>query len=180
MGCDIHIFVERKKNDKWVHYTGKHFSSVWGHAKEEKDNSPFDWRSYSMYGFLAGVRHSYIKPIKEPIYTIPDDTSEYVKKEFERWDGDGHSHSFLTARELLEFDYNQDLREPNDDFSTNSRKVLFEKKAHRKNTDFDEEEIDKTYYDFLGGPDSMFFTHVKELAELGEPDDVRIVFWFDN
>jgi len=181
MGADIHIFVERKKDDKWVRYTGKHFSSVWRKEKGEKENSPFDWRNYEMYGFLAGVRHSYIKPIKEPIYKIPNDASEYVKKQFVKWDGDGHSHSFLTARELLEFDYNQDLREPGDDFSTNSRNVLFEKKVHRKDTNFDDEEdINKTYFDFLGGPDSMFFIHIKELAELGNPDDVRIVFWFDN
>lgn len=179
MGCDIHIFVERKKNDKWVHYNRKHFSSLWEKETGEKENSPFDWRSYGMFGFLAGVRYSYIKPIKEPAYTIPDDASEYVKKQFEQWQGDGHSHSFLTVRDLIEFDYNQDLREPGDDFSINSRRVLFEK-IHKKNTDFDLEGMDKTYYDFLGGPDAIFFTHINELAELGGLDDVRIVFWFDN
>jgi len=183
MGCDIHVFVERKKNDKWVHYTGKHFSlSAWEkeYSKTEKCNAPFDWRSYGMYGFLAGVRARDIKPIKDPACKIPDDASEFVKKEYERWDGDGHSHSSLTAKELLEFDYNQDLRSPDEDFSTNSRGVLFEKKICPKHRDFDEEDNYKTYFDYLGGPDGMFFTHVNELAELGNPDDVRVVFWFDN
>jgi len=183
MGADIHIFVERKRNNKWVRYTGNHFSlTEWerGYLGKEKGNIPFDWRSYGMFGFLAGVRARNIKPIKEAIGGIPSNASEYVKKEFERWEGGGHSHSFLTVRELTEFDYNQDLREPGENFSTNSRKTLFEKKTHRKNKDFDEDDECKTYYDYLGGPDSMFFIHLKELSELGGPDDVRIVFWFDN
>lgn len=179
MGCDIHIFVERRKNEKWVRYTGKHFSNMW--KKEEKVNSPFGWRNYGMFGFLAGVRDYSIKPIKEPIYEIPDDASEYVKKECERWDSDGHSHSLLTAKELLEFDYNQDLRDPSENFSTNSRRVLFEKKVYQFGDKYFNEEYGcKTYYDYLGGPNGMFFTHIKELSELGNPDEVRIVFWFDN
>ena len=34
-----------------------------------------------------------------------------------------------------------------------------------------------TYRENLG---EMFFTHLEELKALGEPEDVRIVFWFDN
>lgn len=181
MGCDIHIFVEIRKNDKWEYFNEDHFSNVYSHIGEsEKTNAPFDWRSYNMFSFLAGVRGGDIKPIKEPACDIPEDVSENVKNKKESWDGDGHSHSFLTARELVEFDYNQDLREPGQEFSTNSRNTLLEKMIIEEEKDDYNDDNCKTYFDYLGGPDTMFFKHIKELSELGNLDDVRVVFWFDN
>lgn len=29
-------------------------------------------------------------------------------------------------------------------------------------------------------PESVYFRDLRVLAEQGEPDDVRVVFWFDN
>lgn len=176
MGADIHIHVEIRKNGKWNKFTGKHFSSGYSY-KEEKSSAPFDWRSYRMFGFLASVRDDDIRPIKEPTYKLPSDVSKGVFIEWKRWEGDGHSISFITLRELIEFDFNQNLRTPGQEFSTNSKNVIFEKIYIPK---FNDDWEVKTYYDIVGGPDGTFCKNIEELSELGGLDDVRIVFWFDN
>ena len=184
MGSDIHTFVEIKKNGKWQYFTGDHFSMGnfdKNYYKKEKTRYPFDWRSYRMFTFLAGVRNNGdIKPIKTPSYKLPADISDEVKNIYkEHWEGDAHGVSFLTASELSEFDYNQDIRTVDEEFSTSTRKVLNEKIVRYVNI-YKADDGEKTYFDLIGGPDSMFFTHVKELSELGDLDDVRVVFWFDS
>lgn len=177
MGADIHVYVEVKLNDKWEYFSEKYFSTYY-QSDIDKLISPFDWRSYSMFSFLAGVRNSCdVIPIKEPTYSLPEDISEYIKSEWEEnWKGDGHSISFLTIRELIEFDYNKNI-----DSDTNSRRILVEKIPNNNTTyNGNNDDFFSDYYDLLGGPDSMFFTHLKELCKLGSLDDVRIIFWFDN
>jgi hypothetical protein len=185
MGCDIHMFVEIRKNDKWELFKGDHFSmDAWDkdYYKKEKTSAPFEWRSYGMFAFLSGVRNgSGIKPIKEPIRILPNDASDDVKVEWtEIWDGDGHSLSCLTARELVEFDYNQDIRKEGENFKSNTRKVLTEiVPIPSLKKEITERVLAETYFEYMGA-NSMFFTHVKELSELGNLDDVRLIFWFDN
>lgn len=167
MGCDIHSFAERKRNGKWEK-VGEHFSlGEWEkeYYKKEKNDSPFDWRSYSMFAFLAGVRnYDHCKPISEP-KGLPNDISDEVKDEY----GEGfdyHSASFLTSKELLDFDYD---------------KVFWNRRVTKNNNGAslaeEGEGTNVTYRENLG---EFFFIHLKELEELGKADEVRIVFWFDN
>ena len=54
MGCDIHSFTEKrnKGNNKWEVLEGL---------------NPFDWRSYSVFAFLADVRnYDHCEPISQP------------------------------------------------------------------------------------------------------------------
>ena len=158
MGCDIHSFAERrnKQTNKW----------------EKVGENPFDWRSYSMFAFLAGVRnYDHCEPLSEP-KGLPNDISDEVKEEY--GDGDGwyyHSASFLTAKELLDFDYDKTFW---------NRRVTKQTSSNSWNgASLAEEREGKvlTYRENLG---ESFFTHLNELKELGEPEDIRIVFWFDN
>lgn len=90
MGCDIHTHVEIKKKNKWTHID---------EVPEE-----FERRNYSTFSILAGVRSSFnVKPISEP-KGIPEDISKETKESIERWNADGHSHSYLTLKELDTFD----------------------------------------------------------------------------
>lgn len=90
MGCDIHTHVEMKKENKWIHID---------EVPEE-----FEKRNYSTFSILAGVRSSFnVKPISEP-KGIPEDASKETKANIEKWNGDGHSHSHLTLKELDTFD----------------------------------------------------------------------------
>lgn len=173
MGCDIHMFVETKKENKWELFKEEHFSlSEFDkeYYKRQKGASPFSWRSYDMFGILAGVRRSGIIPIKLPTYELPEDVSFDIKNHYEAWGYDAHTVSYLTVRELYEFDYDKDYKT-----LTNKRKVLFEKQQ-----EFTFEKMYDTYSDLLSGYDSLFFIHLQELTEIGNLDDVRIVFWFDN
>jgi len=177
MGCDIHSFAERKANNKWEKV--KDFFSLDGWEKEyykkEKTDSPFYWRGYSMFAFLADVRnYDCCEPISEP-RGLPDDVCAEIEEEHEDWGIDAHSCSYLTLKELLDFDYEK--------VSWNRR---ISRTTYNKNGGSftngaalaeEGEGTNVTYRENLG---EFFFTHLKELQELGSPDDVRIVFWFDN
>lgn len=132
MGCDIHLYVEKKnKNGKWK------FVKDDSNVREFYDE--YTNRNYSLFGILAGVREHDNAPISSP-KGLPYDSSSDVDKFFKSWDCDAHSTSYLTLRELFEYNWS---------------KV---RNAH--------------IFDFL--------RIIPELMVLGKPDDVRIVFWFDN
>src|SRR4051812_37398365 len=122
MGCDIHGFVEVKKNGKWERMTDEVFNiedTISGPTSE-----PFYWRSYSTFAFLADVRNYSHVPAIAPYRGLPED-SEYLneetehstgmgnyttcrKKEIEE-DGNYHSCTWLLLKELSEFDYSQEF-----------------------------------------------------------------------
>lgn len=88
MGCDIHSFAQKKTNDGYETLKWK-----W-------DRGPFGWRNYDVFAFLAGVgNYSGITPISEP-RNLPND---FVADEF--YEYNGHSASWLSVEELLNFDY---------------------------------------------------------------------------
>lgn len=91
MGCDIHSQAERRVNGKWERIEGL---------------SPFDWRDYSVFGFLANVRnYSAVPPISEP-RGLPEDAVQGDDSGL----GD-HSFSWLTVEELLAFDYDKSVED---------------------------------------------------------------------
>lgn len=60
MCCDIHSYAERKVGDRYELVNDRVFPTEYG----APHSAPFDWRSYGMYGFLAGVRnYSEVTPI---------------------------------------------------------------------------------------------------------------------
>lgn len=117
MGCDIHFYVEKKQAD-----------GTWkAQGTFEKDEDESGWisqssgclysgRNYNLFSILADVRNGYgfagvktgegFKPISEP-RGVPDDASPEYKAIVEQWDSDGHSHSYHTLRQLLDFDWTQ-------------------------------------------------------------------------
>lgn len=161
MGCDMSLMVEKKVDGRWIKYEQGGFNGSGRNA-----NTPFDWRCYAIFSFLADVRQrDDITPISSP-KGLPND-SEYLNEdlsnpysldygyistgtcytkgdEIEK-DIDHHSFSFLTIRELMDFDYG------------------------RMATD------KETYREYLG---EDFFCDLGTLIEIGNPDEVRIVFWF--
>ena len=155
MGCDIHCYAEKKVNGKWEKIGDVFPLDDWwkNYLKKDFNDSPFDWRSYAMFGFLADVRnYSNSEYLSEP-KGLPDDISKEVQEKADDWEGDGHSHSFLTVKELTDFDYN---------------KTFFDDRG--KETE--------TYISFLG---KQFFEDLEILKNIDENNEnVRIVFWFDN
>jgi len=97
MGADIHVSLEKKVKDKWVMVT-------------RLDHGAYTYatnRNYERFGALAGVR----RPGPAPI-GLPDDISDSTELFLQDWDGDAHSHSWLSLDEAckvwLETDHRAD------------------------------------------------------------------------
>jgi len=189
MGCDIHSFAEVKKDNKWVRIKESLFDDG-----DEKTTEPFGLRTYSVFAFLADVRnYDHCEPISEP-KGLPDD-SEYLNSvspyaydsnpmngkpipENERetiksdvMQNDYHSYSWLTLKELLDFDYNKTFW---------NRRVSKQTSPHGWNGAALAEEGEGVIISYKENLGECFFKDIEVLKILGEPENVRIVFWFDN
>jgi hypothetical protein len=153
MGCEIYSFAEVKINNKWEKVYNQFSLCKYDrvvNAKEKCDN-PFYWQRYSMFSFLANVRNDRLLiPICYP-RGLPNDVSDDVHEMYKRDENNHHSSSYITCKELLEFNYNEVI-------------VMLGKNI-----------FNSTYKEELG---SMYFKHLNELKQLGNPDNTRIVIWF--
>ena len=153
VGCDIHTYCEKRVGvGKW----------------EAVPFAPFDWRSYGLYAFLAGVRNYSGVPTIAPPRGFPEDAAAATRAMFEEWGGDGHTHSWLTVDELLAFNY---------DAGVENRRVTREVAGGVFDggcTCEPGEGRKTTWREFLGAD---YFRDIGRLKELGVD---RVVFWFDK
>jgi hypothetical protein len=111
MGCDIHIMVESLEAS-WRATAKLVKDDDWLSVEDEI----YDGRNYKLFSILANVRNGYgfagcdtgdtLVPISMP-KGVPDDGSSEYKMLVEQWGCDGHSHSYLTLQELLNYDWTQ-------------------------------------------------------------------------
>ena len=113
MGCDIHLFTERKRSinnvQKWVSCDRFKKNPYLGEPGERELEvvSVYSNRNYGLFATLADVRNNGNTPfICEP-KGVPGDCSEFYKETVKDWGSDGHSHSFFTLKELKDFRKNQ-------------------------------------------------------------------------
>jgi hypothetical protein len=120
MGCDIHLFVEYEREmpvkdspdntRQWIsgdYFMQNPYFEVFDDEGQLEHVPLYRERNYFLFNVLAGVRshdHS-ITPISEP-KGVPVDSCPYIQEEYESWDSDGHSHSWLTLGELIEYQAN--------------------------------------------------------------------------
>ncbi len=161
------------------------------------------------YGFAGIVTHEPVKPLFAN-RGIPEDASNEYKQIASDWDCDGHSHTYAYLHELQKVDwdsitvdrvgiltekeYNRVLKtgeNPQDwsgdvwggntikvspaAYEANYRKALatLDTKQTVYIQWFWQEKLSDALDDFIG-------TTIPALAKLGKPEDVRIVFFFDN
>jgi hypothetical protein len=104
MGCDIRILLQRFDQGEWatVHTNWKEdltkgdYKDTYDLKSRPEAWNPFGylWRDYTVFGFLAGVRHeAKFEPICEP-RGWPDGFDSEVRL------GD-HSHSWLLLSEII-------------------------------------------------------------------------------
>lgn len=184
MGCDIHIVVERRVKGKWkpVNPPEEMRDKVWleiaERTSDEKTKAEYrkywetKWpsrRNYSLFAILADVRNEgYLKPLAEP-RGLPSDLgkpidshysygSKSAPQDHKIWLGD-HSHSWFTLEDLMLVDWQADARTDrskrgDDDFT-------IAKRTYKESADY-------------------VYKMIPYLHTLGLPEDVRIVFGFDN
>lgn len=158
MGCDIHVHAERKEGDRWVHVEVPLLDC--GHYKDEI----FGGRQYGKFGFMAGVRnYSAITPLSEP-RGVPDDASDETRSDYESWDMDAHSASWLSLQEMEAVNYEQ---------SVEDRRCM--RNGNGGSTCDPGEGEQMTLRQFLETSD-----YFESLKAAKDAKAERIVFWFDN
>lgn len=166
MGCDIHMHVEYRHdtNDEWR--CGDYFVLLPESTLEKPEYSfvsIYDHRNYDLFGVLAGVRGSAGNNQIDSPRGLPEDVTDFVREHYEYWGMDAHSCSYLTLRELIEFDkYDWDDSEEESHILI----PLIDRIKQRA----DELNL---IYDFYW--DGRFRGESMRKAE-----NIRIVFWFDN
>jgi hypothetical protein len=237
MGCDIHFYVEVKRDGQWTHHdwekpyvVGKYSDGSVDFSRMMKDPL-YIGRNYVLFSVLADVRNDYgISPIQS-VRGLPADVSSAIMDEhtvrvdenheqatLDRWvaegysnritetsvtDPDDHSASWFTLAELQAFDWSLPISrggwvdvENFKLFRDSGKPKAWCKSAGGGRI----QHVDNaTMADRIGlGTAENCFTEVQwteplsecvphflndsipALAKLGNPDDVRIVFWFDN
>lgn len=150
MGCDIHIVLERKYNDKWIGVTD--YSSNPDHLIRESDKFKFKYcytwvrgRNYDRFAALAGVRGDGPAP-----KGLPENISDLIQmkvNDWEEWD----EYSFL---------------------SLNKACKIFVDSLKIQENEWDEYSLKTTIKNY---PEMPIFEIDDENL-----DNYRIVFWFDN
>lgn len=168
MGTSITSYAEVRTDD-----------DTWTKAVRLRPDAKYDWQrdevfvggNYTLFGFLADVRNYSHSPVITEPRGLPDDASAEVRGDHDN-DFDFFSASWLTLAELLAYDYGQ---------------VVWDRRITREISPgcWDgaalAEEGEGRHLplrDLLG--ESEFFDALELLKTLGEPDDVRIVFWFTS
>jgi len=143
MGCDIHMHAEVKINGEW-HYYG-----------------PIEGqRRYGVFARMADVRNSGdIKPVSQP-RGIPKDSTFMTKFHSEKWDSDGHSHSWLSAAEVA------DIPE-------------YFKRTGKESNEPEDNDWATQFFGWIFSDSWDTFVKHPEYRPKGV-EDARIVFWFDN
>lgn len=216
MGCDIHTFVEQKKNNLW-HKVSDDFgpsnplylpnasSNLFYYKQKNIWNVD---RNYDLFAILAGVRGDYLDPISPP-KGIPKDLSKEVEETYAAWKGSCHTPSWYLLSELLKakslcyyqtywLDLNMWIRYKSGELNlahelSNS---YIEYEDHVKISNQEMNRIrdlsvmlgDKKYvtsvdvaYRYDSVSDLFWQEFVPAMEKLdSNPDNVRLVFWFDS
>ena len=96
MGCDIHMYIEKMRNGKWVPAQG--FVEIDDGVIDVPYNDRFSDRDYLLFGMLAGVRDS-TNQMFEP-KGFPSDASPELNAVYKGWEPVAHTPSYLTLAEL--------------------------------------------------------------------------------
>lgn len=137
MGSDIHGWAEERVGGKW----------------QKKDVKVFGYRTYPSFYLLAGIRNYFSAPFPEPISRpkgFPED-SPVCGEDLNDDSFEGHSASYLTLEEILQYPYWDKVFTERGD--TQSLRNLC----------------------------ASLWGDIKSLEQTRcHPEDIRIVFWFDS
>lgn len=193
MGCDIHVYLERKNNDgKWVNWNF-YFENT---DKECYGGLPYiprtcyPWRNYELFGILAGVRSYYTKPIDE-LRGIPNDVCNEIKCIYDLWRDDAHSSSFYYLYELekhvsnekIEFFLNHLRKHISNLMKLKTKIDIFMNSGSVKNIySYDHKDILISHCNFLLKNKKLMNDWIKfnSIDQIPKDHDIRVVFWFDS
>ena len=193
MGTDITMYYERRYPEGWYPVSGKVYS--WG-------------RPYSMFSVLHGrsiggwsalAEIPYLtKPRGFPDDIHPDHLHMAEADLFDDPDHGGWGASWLLARELVDFDWDQpvtfralvrehvaplfDPRQdfPREAFPNEERVYSAEPRFGFGCREIPGDVVEVAWSTPLREYAGCAEDFIQRLLELGPPDDIRIIYWFDN
>lgn len=220
MGTDIHFFVEKKVGDKWVtldEWKSEDHSAWAGGTYYSPKTELYGSRNYDTFAILADVRNGYgfagvdtgegFVPISAP-KGYPDDMCKELKSHV--YDDDYHSESWLTLKELLDYNWNrttkqrifihgQDWDRWKNEWSLDPEKKGLCGFGGGGPDKISNEEMDKLPQeqrdnfatlveyeeDYTSAAHEFYHETIPKLKEMcdnhtGNPEDIRIVFAFDS
>lgn len=190
MGCDIHVKIEvRNDGVSWepaTGFPGCKPTTVVEHPVDSgrvvprepiavyHDDEFWDCRSYAMFGVLADVRNYSVVPPLAPRRGLPSDMSATVRSWAEF--GEYHSPTYYILSELLTYNYDVPCEDRRHSQQIGPR--AYDGGATCKPGDGRM----TTYREHMG---VTFFNDVERLRAWAvendiDPEDVRIIFAFDN
>ena len=193
MGCDIHGAVEVRE-----------YPDSGGWWNRYLDLSGFVGRNYEMFAILFGVRnYSAWTPVAAD-RGFPDDADYSTKEEYQHWEGDAHSASWVTWAELEAVDENSEtpgydgwvhVYAPNES-GTGELEEVMSFGGSSELSDADMRALDAgetitrgkqvyrrqkaTFRQSIGSDWKRLFAHMELLAKDFGDENVRAVVWFDN
>lgn len=197
MGCDIHMYVEYKRKNKSVWENGDYFTKggTWaeedGYERKELHGS----RNYTLFTTLAGVRdYGEGSPMVAEPKGLPEDVTDYVKQESDEDGCDGHTHSWLTLKELKDFQATEPRINYSGMISPEQAKALDEEGKrpnswcqwtnHEDYVRREWTENNPTLVPLIEKLERRAFELLQsdwdEKYDPAHDQDIRIVFWFDN
>ena len=201
MGCDIHLFIDRKIKDKWInadnwacnpYFDPKTVDNPDDFERPMAVREVYHGRNYELFGTLArGVRCDVMAI--DDARGFPEDAHTLTKGEYESWNSDAHNASWLTLKEI--WDYNNSHV---DSYITRSGMIDLNSAKELDKHNISPQmwcgaTSDKTYVhrewkekynplteliNALTAWMSTSFYYYEKMSMQSE--DVRIVFWFDN
>ena len=186
LGCDVHLKVEvRDSSGVWNNVPFVDDWDIEHHKRPVPEGGiilkRLDDRNYNMFAVLADVRNGTwsdkIPPISQP-RGLPEEHADYDDNSYGFGD---HSFSWLTLRELQDYDWNQTIT--NRGYVSDAQ--VAELKGGKKPTSYagwSSSGQQVTWVDTVGGMvGEDVFEDLNTLAKLAaNPDDVRLVFGFDS
>lgn len=177
MGCDIHMYIEWKiGTGEWKadHHHDIYKEDDYENVREVSATG----RNYELFGRIAGVRGS----CRRSLYPkgLPKNISDMIKRAAEFWNGDGHSHSYLSLstfkKILLEFDYY------NHEYHNNKSIDAFYDYDIYRGINYNN--MPSSFTTIIHYCEHIINDHFVEHMLLGNtnppPIRARVIFWFDN
>ena len=200
MGTDINLYAEVCRHGKWEPIPQPKATS-WSKRKVVPVEVTEIGRPYKLFAALAGIcqdnlrltMYAVIEPISEP-RGFPENMSDFYKKHFaESAIGCCFEHSWLLVQEIIDYDWdgqyvkqwayvkNQYARLFHGDSAfpidfPQGESLYFVLPNWKQESGTTEVSWVTSYREYVGCSEEF----IKALLQLGNPNEVRIVFWFEG
>lgn len=167
MSTYITSFAEVKRNGIWKK-VGRIFPDRFFREVKLTDH-PFGNQNYAAFGFLANVRNYSRCDTINSHYGIPEDASPEIKLSYQASEEYSYSERHCYLADLIAFDYEQEFENKREIQEEDPSEFPYDQPANEPKGKI------MTYREHLG---DEILEHIEILKELGDPEDVRVIYWF--